>query len=428
LREELFSQELAAEFKMKKQDFTRNRKQPFLSTLLFMINLLRKSLAVEIDGFVRHLNDRLSAGMSYFTSSAFIQNRKKINPDVFKHLSSIIIKNFYRSENDDLKLFGGLRVLACDCSIITLPFTRELKERYGVVKNVSTLDIVQAKVSVLYDVLNELAIDVDLDKSRAPERDLALRHRHYWQPKDLIIYDRGYPSYEFINEHLRSGVDCLMRTRTDTSTLIKTFITSGKRSLVTLMHPCQDKSFKGKPYTRKHSMQVRLIRVDLPGGETEILITTLLDSKKYPTKIFMKLYFMRWGIETFYDELKNKLKAEHFSGYSDTTIRQDLYCAVFISNLQSVIVNGLDDEIEMINQSRQYDYKVNTNVSYGFLKNRVLELLYQKAPLDKVFKELEELFLRHTVPIRLNRNNQRDTQKYRYKDKPFVTKNHKDSL
>jgi hypothetical protein len=182
LREELFSQDLAAKFKMKKQDFTRNRKQPFLSTLLFMVNLLRKSLAVEIDSFVRHLNDRLSAGVSYFTFSAFIQNRKKINPNIFKHLTSVIIKNFYTSDNDDLRLFSGLRVLACDCSIITLPFTKELKERYGVVKNVCTLDIVQARVSVLYDVLNELALDVDLDKSRASERDLALRHRVYEIP------------------------------------------------------------------------------------------------------------------------------------------------------------------------------------------------------------------------------------------------------
>jgi len=428
LREELFSQDLAAKFKMKKQDFTRNRKQPFLSTLLFMINLLRKSLAVEIDSFVRHLNDRLSSGVSYFTPSAFIQNRKKINPDVFKHLTSVIIKNFYTPDNADLKLFNGLRVLACDCSIITLPFTKDLKKRYGVVKNVCTLDIVQARVSVLYDVLNELALDVDLGKSRAPERDLALRHRHCWQPKDLIIYDRGYPSYEFINEHLRSGIDCLMRTRTDVSTLIKTFIASGKKSLVTLMHPCQDKSFKGKPYTRKSNIQVRLIRIDLPTGEIEVLITTLLDSKKYPTKIFMKLYFLRWGIETFYDELKNKLKVEHFSGYSDTTIRQDLFCAVFISNLQSVIVSGLNDELEVINVSRKHDYKVNANLSYGFLKNRVLELLYQKAPLDKVYRELEELFLKHTIPIRNDRKNTRDTQKYRYKDKPLTTKNQKDSI
>jgi hypothetical protein len=413
---------------MKKQDFTRNRKQPFLSTLLLMINQLRKSLVIEIDGFVRYFNDRLSAEISHFTSSAFIQNRKKVNPEVFKHLSSIIIKNFYTPDNDDLKLLKGLRVLACDCSIITLPFTRELKERYGVVKNVATLDIAQAKVSVLYDVLNELVLDIDLDKPRFSERDLALRHRHCWQANDLIIYDRGYPSFEFINEHIRSGIDCLMRTRTDTSTLIKTFIASGRQSLVTLMHPCQDKSFKGKPYTRKHTIQVRLIRVDLPGGETEVLITTLLDSKKYPTKMFMKLYFMRWKVETFYDELKNKLKAEHFSGYSDTTIRQDLFCAVFISNLQSIIVGGLKDELDTINANRMYEYKVNNNISYGLLKNRVMELLYQKAPLDKVYKELEDLFLKHTVPIRNNRKNPRDTQKYRYKDKPIVTKNQKDSL
>jgi len=428
LREELFSQDLVAKFKMKKQDFTRNRKQPFLSTLFFMLNLLRKSLAVEIDAFVRHLNDRLSASVSHFTSSAFIQNRKKINPDVFKHLSSVIIKNFYTSDNDDLRLLGGLRVLACDGSIITLPFTEELKERYGVVKNVSTLDIVQAKVSVLYDVLNELALDVELDKPRASERDLALRHRHYWQPKDLIIYDRGYPSFDFIYEHLDHKVDCLIRVKPTHSYVVKDFVASGKRSLVTLIHPERDGPFKGKGYNRRSTIQVRLIRIDLPGGETEILITTLLDSKKYPTKIFMKLYFLRWGVETFYDELKNKLKVEHFSGYSDTTIRQDLYCAVFISNLQSVIVNGLNDDLEVINVRRQYDYKVNTNVSYGFLKNRVLELLYQKAPLDKVFKELEELFLKHTVPIRNHRKNERDTQKYRYKDKPFVTKNQRDSL
>jgi hypothetical protein len=128
LREELFSQELAARFKMRKQDFTRNRKQPFLSTLLFMLNLLRKSLSVEIDGFIRHLNDRLSTSIPRFSSSAFIQNRKKISPEVFKHLSSIIIKNFYTLDNEDLKLLGGLRVLACDGSIITLPFTKELKE------------------------------------------------------------------------------------------------------------------------------------------------------------------------------------------------------------------------------------------------------------------------------------------------------------
>jgi hypothetical protein len=175
-------------------------------------------------------------------------------------------------------------------------------------------------------------------------------------------------------------------------------------------------------------LKVRLIRVELPTGEVEVLITTLLDSRKYPTKMFKELYFLRWGVETFYDELKNKLKVEYFTGYSEVSIRQDFLCAIFISNLQSVMVNDLEEELAEQNQGKKYDYKVNTNLSYGFLKNRILELLYQEAPLDSIFHELEQLFLTNTIPIRNNRTNIRNTDKFKHRIKPKVTKNQRDAL
>lgn len=428
MRAELVNPNLAAQFKMDDKHFTRTRKQSFLSAILLMVNQLKKSLSVEIDSFLQQLNNKLSHRVLPFTSSAFVQNRKKINPEVFKYLSSVIIQGFYRPENDEVKLLHGLRILAADSSELTLPFTKELQQQYGVVSNAATLSIVQAKMSVLFDVMNKLTLDVVLGKGRASERDLALMHKHQWKKGDLIIYDRGYPSFAFIYEHVQAGIDCLIRAKTVHSNLVKEFVAGGKRSLVTLMYPDQDKSFKGKNYSRKTSIQVRLLRIDLPNGETEVLITTLLDSQKYPSKLFMKLYFMRWGIETFIDELKNKLKIEHFSGYSDQTIKQDIGCAVFLSNLQSVIISSLVDEFEEQNKQRLYDHKVNTNLSYGFLKNRVIELLHQDGPLEQILAELESLFLKNTVPIRPNRNNPRNTQKYRYKDKPIVTKNQKDAL
>lgn len=368
------------------------------------------------------MKGRLSLKAPAFTSSAFVQNRKKIDPDVFKHLSSVIIKGFYRAENDEIKLLGGLRILAADCSELTLPFTKELQQQYGKVSNAETLNIVQAKVSVLFDVINKLALDVVLGKGRMSERELALMHRHQWQKNDLIIYDRGYPSFSFIYEHIQYGIDCLIRVKTAHSSLVSRFVAGGKRSLVTTMYPDQDKSFKDKDYDRKTGIPVRLLRVSLAGGETEILVTTLLDSRKYPSKLFKELYFKRWGMETFINELKNKLKIEHFSGYSDHAIRQDVNCAVFISDLQSVIVGGLTDELEAQNEHRLYDYKVNTNLSYGFLKNRVIGLLHQKGSTEQVLTELEALFLQHTIPIRPGRSNPRNTQKYRYKDKPSSLK------
>ena len=87
----------------------------------------------------------------------------------------------------------------------------------------------------------------------------------------------------------------------------------------------------------------------------------------------------------------------------------------------------MEDELAEQNQRRQYNYKVNTNLSYGFLKNRILELLHDKQPLENVFRELQELFLKNTVPIRNNRTNPRNKGKFRARIKPKITKNQKDS-
>jgi len=48
--------------------------------------------------------------------------------------------------------------------------------------------------------------------------------------------------------------------------------------------------------------------------------------------------------------------------------------------------------------------------------------------LDDVFKELEGLFLKNTVPIRNDRTNIRDIDKYKLRIKPKVTKNQRDAI
>ena len=50
----------------------------------------------------------------------------------------------------------------------------------------------------------------------------------------------------------------------------------------------------------QNKIKIRLIKVILDTGEIEILMSNLMDKKKYPKAIFKELYFMRWGIETSY--------------------------------------------------------------------------------------------------------------------------------
>jgi hypothetical protein len=168
--------------------------------------------------------------------------------------------------------------------------------------------------------------------------------------------------------------------------------------------------------------------VELPDGEVELLITSLMDIKKYPTGIFKELYFKRWGIETFYDEFKNKIKVEIFSGYSNQSIMQEFYAALFVSNVQTLVVSEIVDEIDEQMQGNMYKYKVNTNLSYGFLKNRIVTLFFSNNDMDKTIEELKSLFKKNLVPIRPDRTFARDTGKFRKRLKPKVTKNQRDAI
>ncbi len=424
----MFSNSLILDFKVSKNDFTRKRKQTFSNTVLFMMNFLTKSLSIEIDNFISFLKDRIGfSDTQSFTKSAFVQRRKKIKPELFKHLSDNLIKEFYTDNDDAIQLWKGFRLLAIDGSRITLPDTKELETLYGRTKNQNKTGVVQARVSVLYDVLNQLVIDGKLSSLSVGETKLALEHHRFCKKSDLIIYDRGYPSFDLVNQHYTKGINFLIRCKIDFNKVIYKFYQSGASSTIVKIYPGKNTKTTDKPYSKDTSEEVRLIRVVLSSGETEILMTSLTNVIEYPNSLFKDLYFLRWGIETFYDELKNKIKAEHFSGYSEHSILQDFYGSLFVSNIQSLIANEVNEELASQN-SNKYQYKVNVNLSYGFMKDRIIAIFLSDKEMSCCINEIRELFKTHTIPIRPNRKHPRNVGKYRRRNKPKITKNQKDTI
>lgn len=394
-----------------------------------MLNFLTRSLSIEIVNFLSFLK-RKDIAQETFSKSAFVQARKKIKPEVFKHLNQRIIEEFYKDNSGVLRQFDNLRILAMDGSRLTLPFTKELEEIYGQTKNQTNTYIVQAKACVLYDLLNEICINGVLSSIDTDERTQAKQLLEHCQANDLIIYDRGYPSFELIYEHYQKNLHFLMRMPLDFSQVVKDFVASGKTSQIVEIKPGQKKSFENKPYTKSSILKIRLLRITLNGGGIEVLATSLLDSKHYGNEVFKELYFKRWKIETYYDELKNKLKIEEFSGYSNQSILQDFYSTLFVSNIQTLIENEINEEIEKESKTKniKYQYKINTTLSYGFMKDRILELFFTKNDMNDIINELKELFKKHLIPIRPNRKFERKIGKYRTRTKPIVTKNQKNSL
>ena len=393
-----------------------------------MVNFLNKSLSLEIVNFVNHLKEKLGRGQSFFTKSAFVQARNKVSPDVFLYLIKRLTDEFY-TDNSNVKLIlNGFRVLAVDGTCITLPTTRELEDLYGKSTNQNQAYTVQARASVLYDLSNRMALNSILSHIDIGERELALQQLPHCKKGDLIIYDRGYPSYDLMYEHYENNVAFLMRAKSNFNSVASVFLKSGKTSQVVEFFPGQRMDLTGKTYNKNTPLKVRLIRIELPGGEAELLITSLTDSRKYKHSIFKELYFRRWKIETYFDELKNKLAIEHFSGYSNQSILQDFYAAIFVSNLQSLIVAELAEELAQDTDENKYSYKVNTALSYGFMKDRILTVFFRKGDMNPIITELKELFRGNLVPIRPERSNTRNVWKYKVRMKPKVTKNQKGTL
>jgi hypothetical protein len=393
-----------------------------------MMNLIRKSLQIEIINFFELLKKQgLRKSLQSITKSAFIQNRKKVKPELFKYLLSAVNKEFYTDNDENVESWEGFRLLSIDGSRLTLPITKELKEKYGVFKNQHETELVIGRASVLYDVLNSMIIDGVLAPSEKGERELALQHLEYCTSNDLIIYDRGYPSFEFIFEHMRRGINYIIRCKPDFNWQVKEFVSSKEEICIIDLKPSKNTIFKGKSFDKNTTVKVRLIKIELSDGETEILMTSLLDKEKYEASIFKELYFKRWGVETFYDVLKNKLQVENFSGYSDIAIQQDFNCTLFIRNLQSVILKDMNEEAKEQYKDCKYQYKINNNISIGLMKDRIVELLMNKTPEDAL-EELKKLLILNVIPIRPGRKFERHKDKYRTRKKPVITKNFKNAL
>ena len=77
--------------------------------------------------------------------------------------------------------------------------------------------------------------------------------------------------------------------------------------IVTFALPKKDKKkLADFPDMQDATITCRLIKIDLPNGEKEILCTSLVDSEKYTYEEFNKLCHYRWNEEEAYKLLKSR--------------------------------------------------------------------------------------------------------------------------
>lgn len=395
--------ELRELFTTSKSDFSRERKLGFERLVLLLINFFRKSYSLEIAEFYNWIE----LGEFTVSKSAFCQQRMKIKSLFFACLNEILVQSFYEHYGKGIKRWHGMRLIAIDGSTAYLINNEDVIKHFGTQSNQSK-EVPMGQILSAFDVLNEITIRADMYPAKTSEQRMAQHWLSHYERDMLLIYDRGYPGFIsiFLHQNKEQPQPFLMRCPIKFTHEIRAFVNSNDNEAVV--------SFRANKYSSEElykqgfivpagsTIDVRLIKVILDDGTIEVLVTNLFNSQEYPYGIFKELYFKRWGIETKYDIVKNQLQLEAFSGQRVTTIMQDFYVTFFLSNLQQIIARSCEKKIVLIARKRKHRYRVNKNIAFGLMKNRIVDLFMIHNP-DKILHSLQELFLRHLEPVRPNR-------------------------
>jgi hypothetical protein len=259
-------------YRVNETDFTRKRKLNFDSLVLCMIKLLRQNIQIELNAYFGELYNRASKKFSSITSSAFVQSRKKIKPDMFYDLSKILADEFYQDNDENVKLYKGHRLLGIDGSTANLPVNNETKQVYGTFNNQhSTNDVVMARVTIMYDLLNEIVLDGKLCHYNRGEVPLSREHIKLAKENDVIIMDRSYPSFESSYEMQKGNIYFIYRCKINFSNQVNEFYKSKQQQAIIELksQPNDNGSFKYFSYNKNTTIKVRMIRIELSSGETE---------------------------------------------------------------------------------------------------------------------------------------------------------------
>ena len=360
------------------RNFTRKRKLPLREVIAILLCMEGGSLTGELLRYFRCSQDTAS-------SSAFIQQRQKINEFAFPSLFDLFVRT-----TDKDRLYKGYRLLAADGSDIQIPTNPKHEDSYFPGTNG------QAPYSILH-------LDAVYDLLQHTYVEAAVCGRRDWNEKGvlcnmvdrsnvgkaLIIADRGYESYNLMAHIQEKGWKYLIRIKDIHSSGIASGLTLPthdefdiwfdfhftKRQTAEAKRLLNDKQrYKLLPTTtpfdylpvssQKHDplslyyLPFRIVRFKISDTAYETVVTNL-DSENFPPDELKRLYGMRWGIETSFRELKYTVGLLHFHAKKVENITQEIFARLIMYNFSELITS----HVVIQKPNRKHPYKANFSVA-----------------------------------------------------------------
>lgn len=382
------------EHKTSPEHFTRESVLGFKNTALLILKMVKKSIKVEIMDFFYRLNNELKIP----SRQAFSQARDKI--------SYLAFKDFFDKscelaiDSNDARLYKGwYRLFAIDGTSFAVGALSKLAEYFG--ESTTIENKAMCRLSAVVDVPNDCIVNAVVSPFSIGERALAIEQIEQLKSVSnaLYLFDRGYWSPELVANIISNGQKFLMRLA---SNIGKTIVTDEN----------------GNEYN------LRRFSFTLPSGETEVLLTNLTEEEESDDEL-AALYAKRWGVETKYLVLKDRLQINKLSGESVNTVLQDIYSTLYISNLVSFICFEADEVINERTDGKdnKYRQKSNRSTCISALRMRFIDLCLLDDPvirstaLRRLYDDISNdvIYINKSKPRPRNKRHIKESRRHRPK-------------
>lgn len=301
------------------------------------------------------------------TKGAISQARQKVKASALVALNDLVVAEA-KPAGDNARWMGH-RLLAVDGSSLRLndpqlvPSFSGQRHRRGVRP--------LARVGVVFDVLNRLIVGAALASWRQGERALFGQLLGSLRADDLVLMDRGYPALWLFALLQSRGVQFCAR------------LDYGLWAATTLLaqHGGSELCYVARLTERAQALcaahgvglteiKLRVLRVRLPNGQYEYLVTSLLDAERYPQHLFADLYARRWAVEEALKFLKRRVLVENFTGRNELAVQQDFHARVLLANLTQLFALASDRRIRKADHERGQHLAHQTNRAWALAQVR----------------------------------------------------------
>lgn len=409
--------------------FTRIRKIPLRTLLYYLIFRKGDVLADDINAFfpsVLSFDDKP-------TRYAMIKRMSELSNDVWTHIISRMTKEIYEPN----ETYRGYVLITVDGSPMDCPVSSATKEAFGGPLNRSVtrkedLKRVMLRMSVLYDPLNHMAIDVSWGEYNTSEIPMMMEMLDRVAPilkntKVIILADRYYPSAELFLLCKMRGWDYIVRAKKnffkkqraehngESDFTISVPITAGMK-----------KRFKRddvRDYAKDmDSLDVRVVASDYDYTEKKrgkykwyekdvqvhAEYFTSLNSDFAADEIRMLYHNDRWQVESTFFTLKTQLKLEQVNTHDPTAVVNEMLAKIVFFNIEKIFFHEAQKKLEKKERDRKRKHKVNNRSLITTLHNSFfVRAMYHGRMTAKMADDLIKNALSELVSVRPGRHYQR---------------------